>query len=113
MRKLFATATALGLVLALAPLEGATAKARHVRRHHATAYYSAGRHPIVVERRSFLDPGTVVPAGSTTLYATMPAYANGDPPGTYQAGTYMMDTLHPPFAPQPRSPILLPPEFDF
>jgi len=94
MRKLIETAMALALVLALVPSADASAKTR--RHHHYGPYYAYGdRGPIVVERRSFLDPGTKVPVGTYTQYARMPAYANVDPPGTYQAGTFMMDTLHP------------------
>lgn len=100
MRKLIGTAVAVGLLFALAPIQGASAKARHARRHHHPDYeyaYGYAHRPIVVERRSFLDPGTVVPVGTYTNYVHQRPYANIDPPGTYQSGTFMMDTLHPPF----------------
>jgi len=97
MRKLIGTAVAVGLLFALAPVEGVSAKARHARRHGPAYTYGYAHRPIVVERRSFLDPGTVVPVGRYTGYVYQRPYANIDPPGTYQAGTFMMDTLHPPF----------------
>jgi len=96
MRKLFGTATALALVLALVSSSDASAKPK--RHHHPDpGYYTiyAGRQPIVIERRSWLDPGPVVPVGTYTQYVRMRAYQEVDPPGTYQAGTFMLDTLHP------------------
>jgi hypothetical protein len=105
MRKLIGTAlAALSLAVALAPADAATAKTRH--RHHYRndyAYVPLAHPPVVVERRSWLDPGTVVPAGSTTLYATQPAYSRGDPVGTNQRGWYMDESLHPTFGPNPRT----------
>jgi len=94
MRKLFGTATAIALLLALVP--SAEARTRHKPRHPAYIYIAdGGRQPIVVERRSWLDPGPVVPVGTYTQYVRMRAYSEVDPPGTYQAGTFMMDALHP------------------
>ena len=94
MRKLFGTATALALVLALVP--SAEAKTKPKRHHPDYTYiYAGGRQPIVIERRSWLDPGPMVPVGTYTQYSRMRAYSEVDPPGTYQAGTFMMDTLHP------------------
>ena len=94
MRKLLGTATAIALVLAVVPSAEAKTKPK---RHHAdyTYIYAGGRHPIVIERRSWLDPGPVVPVGTYDQYARMPAYSEVDPVGTYQAGTFMLDTLHP------------------
>jgi len=94
MRKLFGTAMALALVLALVP--NAEAKTKH-RPHRPSYTYIAdgGRQPIVIERRSWLDPGPVVPVGTYTQYVRMRAYPEVDPVGTYQAGPFMLDTLHP------------------
>jgi hypothetical protein len=98
MRKLFGTATAIALVIALAPSAEAKTKSK---RHHAQApaqytyIYAGGRQPIVIQRRSWLDPGPEVPVGTYTQYSTMRAYPEVDPVGTYQAGTFMLDTLHP------------------
>jgi hypothetical protein len=98
MRKLFGIATAIALVIVLAPSAEAKTKSKH---HHAKAQpqytyiYAGGRQPIVIQRRSWLDPGPEVPVGTYTQYSTMPAYSEVDPVGTYQAGTFMLDTLHP------------------
>jgi hypothetical protein len=96
MRKLFGTAMALALLLGVVPSAEAKTKPK---RHHAQAQYtyiaSGGRQPIVIERRSWLDPGPEVPVGTYNQYARMPAYSEGDPVGTYQAGPFMLDTLHP------------------
>ncbi len=98
MRKLFGTATALALVIALVP--SAEAKTKHKRLHaqsqsQYTYIASGGRQPIVIERRSWLDPGPEVPVGTYTQYVYMRPYAEVDPVGTYQAGPFMLDTLHP------------------
>ena len=105
MRKQIGTAMLLCLAATLVPLQDATAKTRHAKRHHAAYAYAGGyaHHPVVVERRSFLDPGAVVPVGSYTGYVRQRAYSNGDPVGTYQAGTFMMDTLHPAMGASPEN----------
>ncbi len=98
MRKLFGTVTALALILAFPA--SAEAKTKY-KRYHAqsqpqyTYIASGGRHPIVIERRSWLDPGPEVPVGTYTQYVYMRPYAEVDPVGTFQAGTFMMDALHP------------------
>jgi hypothetical protein len=96
MRKLFGTATAIALVIVFASSAEAKTKSK---RHHAQAQYTyiyaGGRQPIVIQRRSWLDPGPEVPVGTYTQYSTMRAYPEVDPVGTYQAGTFMLDTLHP------------------
>jgi hypothetical protein len=105
MRKLMESALALSLVVALAPMDAADAKTRHWRHHHyAGGYYRAeSRPPLVVQRRSFLDPGTQVPVGSYNQYARHPAYERGDPVGTNQRGWYMDEILHPTFGPNPQT----------
>lgn len=96
MRKLFGIATALALVIALTPSAEAKTKHKRYRPDYGYTYvYAGGRQPIVIERRSWLDPGPVVPVGTYTQYARMRAYPEVDPVGTYQAGTFMLDTLHP------------------
>jgi len=54
---------------------------------------SRGRGPIDVERRSFLDPGTKVPVGSTNRYVLHQTYFNQDPIQTSQRSWYMQETL--------------------
>lgn len=54
---------------------------------------AAGRQPLVVERRSFLDPGTKVPVGSTNRYMLQQTYYNQDPIQANQRSWYGQETL--------------------
>jgi hypothetical protein len=53
----------------------------------------AGRGPIDVERRSWLDPGTKVPVGSTNRYVLQQTFYNRDPVEANQRSWYMQETL--------------------
>ncbi|QGM96370.1 hypothetical protein [Methylocystis parvus] len=46
-----------------------------------------------VERRSWLDPGTKVPVGSTNRYMLQQTYYNQDPVASNQRSWYMQETL--------------------
>ena len=105
MRTLLKYTVALSCLAGLASIDAAVAKPRHP---HRGAVYAHSRPPLVVERRSFLDPGTQVPVGSTNRYARAPAYEWGDPLSTYQRDAYMDGILHEAFDPQPQSPFVLP-----
>lgn len=50
---------------------------------------AASRGPIDIERRSFLDPGTKVPVGSTNRYMLQQTYFNQDPIERNQRSWYM------------------------
>ncbi|MGA8169535.1 MAG: hypothetical protein WB816_01665 [Methylocystis sp.] len=102
MRTLLKYTVALSCLVGLASTDAAMAKPRH---HHHGAVYAQGRRPLVIERRSFLDPGTQVPVGSTNRYATEPAYEWGDPLSTYQRDAYMDGILHEAFDPRPQRPL--------
>jgi hypothetical protein len=112
MRNLLKYTVALSCLVGLASTDAAVAKPRHS--HHGAVYahhgavYAHSRPPLVVERRSFLDPGTQVPVGSTNRYARAPAYLWGDPLSTNQRDAYMDGILHEAFDPQPQSPLVLP-----
>ena len=111
MRTLLKYTVALSCLAGLASTD-AVAKPRHA--HHGAVYahhgaaYAHSRPPLLVERRSFLDPGTQVPVGSTNRYVSQPAYVWGDPVSTYQRSWYMDENLHQAFDPQPQSPLVLP-----
>ncbi len=67
-------------------------------RHHRSAYVAAneviyGRRPLVVQRRSFLDPGTKVPVGSRNRYVVEQTFFNQDPIEANQRSWYMRETL--------------------
>ena len=69
MRQLRMVSAGLALACALAASGDALARARHHRHYHYYGYGLAeGRAPLLVERRSFLDPGTVVPVGYEHRY---------------------------------------------
>jgi hypothetical protein len=110
MRNVLEISLALGCLAGLASPDAALAKSHHSRHHYAygVAHGPSGRAPLVVERRSFLDPGTQVPVGTGLEYARMPAYVWGDPVSTYQRGRYMDGVLHEAFDPQPASPLVTP-----
>ncbi len=106
MRNLVKIPLALGCLIGLASTDAALAKhRRHYYHVHVVGGAIYGRAPLLVERRSFLDPGTQVPVGSGEYYARMPAYIWGDPVSTYQRGRYMDEILHEALDPQPISPL--------
>lgn len=108
MRNLLKISLALGCLAGLASSDAALAKSCPARHHARGACVVYGRAPLVVERRSFLDPGTQVPVGTGQWYAKMPAYVWGDPVTTYQSGRYMDSVLHEAFDPQPVAPLATP-----
>jgi len=103
MRKFTEVAAVASLVVLSAPAADALAAPRcNTRGHHHCAYYvSAARRPLLIERRSFLDPGTNVPVGTYQHYVNMPAYEWGTPVLTYQRSWYMDENLHQALDPQP------------
>jgi hypothetical protein len=113
MRKISIISASLGCLLATALCGGAASAKTYHHRHysHGAVYAAEGRRPLVVERRSFLDPGPVVPVGTYTRYVYTPAYQWGDPPSTYQRSWYMDENLHQAFDPQPQAPLVWPPQF--
>ena len=78
MRQVTLISAGLALACALAASGDALAKARGRHPHHhgyaVEAHYYHGRHPLVLERRSFLDMGTAVPVGSEHAYMTQQTF---------------------------------------
>jgi hypothetical protein len=73
MRQLTMISAGLALACAFAASGDALARQRH--HHHRHGYSLAqGRAPLIVERRSFLDPGTVVPVGYEHNYMVQQTY---------------------------------------
>ena len=99
MRKLFGTATAIALVIVLASKRGGEDQVEAPSRSSLSPIHlylrrrpSADRHPAPQLARSG--------AGSAgrhlhPIFDGCAAYSEVDPVGTYQAGTFMLDTLHP------------------
>jgi hypothetical protein len=90
MRKATILNAGLACLVILAAGCDALAKPRY-RVSSEPRYRSRG--PIEVERRSWLDPGTKVPVGSTNRYMVQQTYLNQDPIQTYQPSWYMGETL--------------------
>lgn len=59
----------------------------------ASGEVCCARGPIDIQRRSWLDPGTQVPVGSTNRYMVQQTYLNHDPIERNQRSWYMQETL--------------------
>lgn len=96
MRKELMLSVGLACLVAMAVHGEALAKSRN---HHSAYAVSSsrlaanGHGPIDIERRSWLDPGTKVPVGSTNRYMLQQTYYNRDPVQTAQPSWYMQETL--------------------
>ncbi len=82
----------LAVACALAFNGDALAKTRH-HRHSSQAPAAEAHAPLVVQRRSWLDPGTQVPVGSTERYVLEQTFYNQDPISANQRSWYMHETL--------------------
>lgn len=82
------------LIVTMAGTE-ALAKARPAYSVSQNRFAAAanGRAPVEIERRSWLDPGTKVPVGSTNRYMLQQTYYNRDPIESNQRSWYMQETL--------------------
>ncbi|MBI1869072.1 MAG: hypothetical protein HYS06_12405 [Methylocystis sp.] len=87
----------LGLACLGAVMGTSDALARPRRHGHAYGYaseaYYYGRPPLVVQRRSFLDPGTKVPVGSRNRYVVEQTFFNQDPIQANQRSWFGGETL--------------------
>lgn len=88
----------ISIVLAAAALAGLTSDANAQsaqHRHHArvTARYLDERPPLTVNRRSFLDPGPVVPVGSMSNYVTANTIFNLTPDQIFATSSFGNDRL--------------------
>ena len=78
---------AAALAAALAPASAQT-KARHHRQQPVAIAYSGEPPPLTVNKRSFLDPGPVVPVGSMSNYVTTSTIFNRTPDQVAQRSLY-------------------------
>ena len=88
----------ISIVLAAAALAALTvaANAQTTRHRHHTrvaATYYVERPPLTVNRRSFLDPGPVVPVGSMSNYVTANTIFNRTPDQYYLKSQFGNDRL--------------------
>jgi hypothetical protein len=96
MRKGLKLSVGLACLVAMAVDGDALAKSRDRYPTYSVSQSrlaSNGRAPIEVERRSWLDPGTKVPVGSTNRYMLQQTYYNRDPIQSNQRSWYMQETL--------------------
>ena len=78
---------AAAFAAALAPASAQT-KARHNRQPPVAVAYSGEPPPLTVNKRSFLDPGPVVPVGSMSNYVTTSTIFNRTPDQVAQTSLY-------------------------
>lgn len=85
---------AIGCAAALAAPGAAIAKTKHRTYHHQPApyVYNDPRPPLEVNRRSWLDPGPVVPQGSMERYVQANTVLNLTPDQMY-TGRFGNETL--------------------
>ena len=93
----------------------ASAQTDRRRRHHrlAAAQYSYERPPLTVNKRSFLDPGPVVPVGSMSNYVTMNTVFHQTPDQNFARSEFGNEVLPGPLSvpgrPSPLIELVAPP----
>lgn len=96
MRHFVSLSAGLACLCALATASDALAKPRRATHRLdpqvATVVYY-GRAPLVVPRRSWLDPGPVVPVGTTNRYVVENTFFAYQPVGDNQRSWFMGETL--------------------
>lgn len=90
-------------------MTSADAQSGLIRRHHrlVVARYNNERPPLTVNKRSFLDPGPVVPVGSMSNYVTMNTVFHQTPDQNFLRSAFGNEVLPGPFSvPGRPSPVL-------
>ncbi len=72
---------------------GVEARPQHHHRHHVVRQALYPTHEIVVKKRSFLDPGNVVPVGSENSYMLQSTIFHHTPPGTFRRAEFGDEVL--------------------
>lgn len=98
MRLFVSLSAGLACLCAVATAGDALAKPRRAAVRHHTVLVAAAplpyvRTPLAVPRRSWLDPGPVVPVGSTNRYFVETTFFAYHPVERNQPSIYMDDTL--------------------
>jgi hypothetical protein len=106
MSILLLTVTAFGAAAMMgAPAAQAAHKHYHHTAHHYYApatVYSSDEPPLTVNKRSWLDPGNVVPQGSEQNYVTANTSFNQTPDQVYFPSRFQQDNLPSPLYPTGR-----------
>jgi hypothetical protein len=90
-------------------MTSADAQTGLIRRHHrlVAVRYSNERPPLTVNKRSFLDPGPVVPVGSMSNYVTMNTVFHQTPDQNFLRSAFGNEVLPGPLSvPGHPSPVL-------
>ncbi|MGO9672987.1 MAG: hypothetical protein ACLPSF_02260 [Methylocella sp.] len=82
---------AVTLAVAIAPASAQTKVRRHPQ--PVAVAYNGERPPLTVNKRSFLDPGPVVPVGTMQNYVTISTIYNRTPDQVAQRSKYGNETL--------------------
>jgi hypothetical protein len=99
----------------MAVTTSASAQTDRLRRHHrfVAAQYSYERPPLTVNKRSFLDPGPVVPVGSMSNYVTMNTVFHQTPDQNFARSEFGNEVLPGPLSvpgrPSPLIELVAPP----
>lgn len=91
--KKISIALAVAALAALTASANAQAKPRHRHYSEVAARYHDERPPLTVNRRSFLDPGPVVPVGSMSNYMTANTIFNQTPDQIFSTALFGNDLL--------------------
>lgn len=79
--------------LAASTVAASAQTARHRPRSPVVQQYANERPPLTVTKRSFLDPGPVVPVGSMSNYVTMNTTFSKTPDQVYNTAAFGNDRL--------------------
>lgn len=103
------TSIVLAAAAIVAVTTGAGAQSDRPRRHHrpVAIHYGNEQPPLTVNKRSFLDPGPVVPVGSMSNYVTMNTIFNKTPDQNFARSEFGNEVLPGPFSvPGRPSPVI-------
>ena len=79
-----------GLMLAIEPAAAQPRHHHHSRHHHV---YVSTQPPLTVNKRSWLDPGNVVPVGSESRYVAATTYFAQTPDQAYFPSRFHEDAM--------------------
>lgn len=97
MRRFFAVCLSCASLLAALAAMPTLANAQHARRHGRVRVVRHRPPPLVVHRRSFLDPGTVAPVGAVPSYMADNTIFVRTPDQIYARSKFGNETLPGPF----------------
>lgn len=102
MSILLLTVTALGAAAMMGAPAALAAHKHHHRYYAPETVYSSEEPPLTVNKRSWLDPGNVVPQGSEQNYVTANTSFNQTPDQVYFPSRFQEDNLPRPLYPTGR-----------